>query len=209
MNLVESDIPKALLKVIPAEIAIQGNILQIEKNTHLFHYGENADYLYFVIKGELRAIRYQLNGQKSILMRATNYEFFATSSLCLDTYSCSGFAPITTTLWRMPKNRFYQLLEMSAILGKQFSLALSKELKKQCGRVERLRLRTNQERILHFINCEASDGITLELDMPLSIWAEELGVEPESLYRTLANMKNIGLIERNRRLVKILATKKK
>ncbi|MBA5249167.1 MAG: Crp/Fnr family transcriptional regulator, partial [Gammaproteobacteria bacterium] len=160
-----------------------------------------------VSKGELRAIRYQLSGQKSTLMRATDYEFFATSSLCLNTYSCDGFAPVKTTLWRIPKDKFYQLLEVSAILGKQFSLALSKELKKQCGRIERLRLKTTQERILHFINCEAHDGVILELNMSLSVWAEELGIEPESLYRTLAKMENIGLIKRNRRLIRILESK--
>ncbi|BAS68361.1 Crp/Fnr family transcriptional regulator [Bathymodiolus septemdierum thioautotrophic gill symbiont] len=208
MNLVESDIPKALLSVVPAEIAIKGSMLQVEKNTYLFHCGENSDYLYFVIKGELRAIRYQLSGQKSTLMRATNYEFFATSSLCLDTYSCDGFAPVKTILWRIPKDKFYQSLGVSATLGKQFSLALSKELKKQCGRVERLRLKTIQERILHFINCEAPDGITLGLNIPLLVWAEELCVEPESLYRTLANMENIGLIKRNRRRIRILKSKK-
>ena len=53
MNLVESDLPETLLDVIPVEIAIQGSLLQVEKKTYLFHSGENADYLYFVIKGDL------------------------------------------------------------------------------------------------------------------------------------------------------------
>jgi len=81
---------------------------------------------------------------------------------------------------------------------------LSKELKKQCGRIERMRLQTGKERILHFINCETSDGVTLHLETSLSVWAEELGIEPESLYRTLSDMEKDGIIKRNKRDIRVL-----
>jgi len=205
MSLSESDVQKTVLDVLPEEVVMKGKIFQVEKNTYLFHCGECIDRLYFVMNGELRAIRHQLGGQKSIMMRANGGEFFAAASLCLNNFPCDGFAPIKTRLWSISKIEFYQLLETSSELGKQFALALSKELKKQCGRLERLRLPTAREKILHFISCETADGFQIELETSLSVWADELGVAPESLYRTLAEMEKAGEIERNRRFIRVLA----
>ena len=196
----------ALQQALPPSVIQRGKVSRVAANCYLFHCGDPIDRLHYVIEGELRAIRHQANGQKSIMMRANQQEFFAAASLSMQCFPCDGFAPVDTLLWSIEKPVFYQLLETSAELGKLFSLALSRELKKQCGRLERMRLSTAQERIVHFIQCETQNGQTLELNTPLATWAEELGIEPESLYRTLSNMQKQGLITRNKRNIQMLQT---
>ncbi len=207
MNESQQDHPDAILQSLPRPVIEQGRQERLGKNQYLFHYGDPIERLYLVLEGELRAIRHQVDGQKAIMMRAGPGEFFAAASLGLECFPCDGLAPVDTRLWSISRNRFSQLLATSAELGQRFSLALAREIKKQCGRVERLRLQTARERILHYISCETADGKTLQLSIPLSSWADELGVEPESLYRSLAAMTRDGLIERDRRCIRIRDTK--
>lgn len=203
MNEKPSDHQDSVLQSLPRPVIEQGRLEHLGKNQYLFHCGEPIDRLYLVLEGELRAIRHQADGQKAIMMRAGPGEFFAAASLCLDSFPCDGLAPVDTRLWSIPKSQFNHLLATSAELGQRFSLALAREIKKQCGRVERLRLQTARERILHYISCETEDGKTLQLATSLSTWADELGVEPESLYRSLSAMARDGLIERQRRCIRI------
>ena len=55
--------------------------------------------------------------------------------------------------------------------------------------------------MLHYLNCELTGpgGATLSLDIPLAEWADDLGLEPETLYRTLAELEKKGRIEREPR----------
>lgn len=192
------------MQLLPEDVIDKGQVSEIQKGTHLFLCGEPIDRLFFVIEGELHAVRHQINGQKSIMMRATSGEFFASASLSLDVFPCDGYVPMDSQLWSIGKADFYQMLSMSAELGKLFSLALTKELKKQCGRVERYRLPSAKERILHFISCETADGKHLQLSCSLQHWAEELGIEAESLYRTLKQMETAQIIQRNKREITLI-----
>lgn len=159
---------------------------------YLFRCGAEVNQLYYLIEGELRALRHQPNGQKAVMMRATTGEFFAAASLLTDGYPCDALAPVQTRVWVMPKSGFLQALSEKVELGQWFALSLAKELKRQCGRVERSRLRAVRDKVMHFITCETSDGHRLTLSTNLQDWADELGVEPESLYRTLKQMELAG-----------------
>jgi DNA-binding MarR family transcriptional regulator len=87
----------------------------------------------------------------------------------------------------------------------RFSQFLALAMRRQCARYERLRLKRAGERVLHYLNCELTGpaGADLELDIPLAEWADDLGLEPETLYRALADLEKKGLIAREPRSRKI------
>lgn len=164
---------------------LQGHAKEVfvPRNQYLFQCGDSINSLYLVLEGEMRALRHQPGGQKSIMMRATDGEFFAAASLTLDRYPCDGCAALDSTLLAIRQSDFTRLMDTTPKLARYFGIALSYELKKQCGRLERLRLPTVRERILHYVNCETRDGCSLQLDFPLTLWAEELGVHGKAQRR--------------------------
>jgi hypothetical protein len=88
-----------------------------------------------------------------------------------------------------------------------FVAALAANSRRQCSRLERSRLKRARDRVLHYLVCESMPGSPLALTMPLSSWAVELGLEPETLYRTLRELEQEGLISRNRRAISLASSK--
>ncbi len=58
---------------------------------------------------------------------------------------------------------------------------------------ERLSLRTAEDRIIHFIETEGTNG-QLVLTQSKKSWAAEMGLTHEALYRTLRSMTEDGLL---------------
>lgn len=181
-----------------------GTILQLKKNDFIFHCGDTVEHFYYVIDGELQALRYQNEGREAIMMRATNGEFFAAASMALENYPCAGKAASESRVLKIAARVFNQQMAKSSQLAQAFSMNLAKDLKKQCGRLERLRLSSLEDRVLHFIACETHDGKTLDLTMPVSAWANELGAEPESLYRSLKKLQDKGIIQRDKKQIVVI-----
>ncbi len=98
---------------------------------------------------------------------------------------------------------FLTLLQTNLDLSTAFARMLAGNLKRQCGRLERMRLTSAKDRVLHYIACESRDGRHLELPFTLAHWAAELGIEPESLYRTLSQLEKACLIHRDGRQIEL------
>ena len=147
------------------------------------------------------ALRYQFDGKPVVMMRSISGEMFAPASINMPCYPCSGVATEASTLLQIPTSAFTEHLQGNPDFSRYYIDALSQDLKKQCANSERLRLKSIRERVLHFIVCESPGGDEVVLSHPISQWADSLGVEPESLYRTLSGMQKEGLIYRvNRRI---------
>lgn len=184
-------------------LAEQGRMLDIPAKTTVFRSGDATAALYYVVSGELQALRYLPDGRQAIMMRAGKNEFFAAASINLDCYPCNAYAPVDTRLIALAMNRFLTLLESDPRLATAFARALALNLKHQCGRLERMRLTSAKDRVLHYIACESLDGKSLTLSFPLVHWASELGIEPESLYRTLAQLEKAGIIRRDKTSIEL------
>jgi CRP/FNR family transcriptional regulator len=70
-----------------------------------------------------------------------------------------------------------------------------KNARRQCSRYERVRLRRAEDRIVHYLITEGGADGSVTLEGPLTDWAAELGLQPESLYRALARLRAEGRIE--------------
>jgi len=189
--------PKSLLKA--------SRPLSLKKGESLFQQEDSVDALFYIIEGELIALRYQSDGKPAIMMRNSQGEIFAPASMSMSTYPCSAMATQPSKLLKIPMSVINEHLATHSEFATYFILALANNLKKQCARSERLRLKSAKERVLHYISCESPCGTEVTLSCPVSRWADELGVEPESLYRTLKGMEQEGLIERNKQKITLIS----
>ncbi len=191
------------LEPFPEALLNAAKIVQLRKGDFLFHCGDLVDSVFFVLEGEVRGLRTLRNGNSVVMMRAGENEFFATASLIMRHFPCSAYAAVRSRVLRIPRNSFEEAMEESGDFACYFAICLSKSLKQQCSLAERLRLKSARDRILHYIACESSSGKSVTLKTSLASWADELGIEPESLYRTLSEMESAGEITRSGKSIEL------
>lgn len=184
----------------PHELLRQSKEIRLAKNERLFSMGDTIDRVFFVTGGELRAVRHLADGTEAVMMRAHSGEFFAMAGMFLPTYPCDAVASTTSQLLAFPREAFQQAIANDAGLASALVRAMAGVVKTQCGRVERLRLKRVRDRVAHYLACESRDG-TVHLNMPLLEWADELGSEPETLYRVLRELEAEGSITRDGRTI--------
>lgn len=174
----------------------------LEKGERLFTTGDKIERIYFINKGELRALRCLQDGSKAALMRALDGEFFALASLFMPNYPCDAIAARKTELLAFPHSVFIQALETDPLFSSALLKTMAFDIKTQCARVERLRLKRIRDRVVHYLSCESRDG-KVDLQIPILAWADELGAEPETLYRVLAELEKENTISRSGRHVEL------
>lgn len=173
----------------------------VEPGDFLFRLGDTPRDLYLVAEGEARARRYGTDGAEIVMQRSRSGELFAEAGLVAPRYSCEGYCPSASRVFRIPLATIKQQIASDGDFALRFAQFLALAMRRQCARYERLRLKRAGERVLHYLNCELTGpaGADLELDIPLAEWADDLGLEPETLYRTLADLEKKGLIAREPR----------
>ena len=188
---------------LPESLLKASRSLSLKKGESLFQQDDSVVSLFYIIEGELIALRYQRDGKPAIMMRNTSGEMFAPASMNMPSYPCSAVASLSSRVLQIPVSIIQKHLESNNKFATFYIQSLADNLKKQCARSERLRLKSAKERVLHYISCESTSSTEITLSCPTSKWAEELGIEPESLYRTLAEMEKEGVIERDKRCIRI------
>ncbi len=175
--------------------------ITISAKDYLFRLGDAPRSLYLLVEGEARARRFGTDGAEIVMQRSRTGELFAEAGMVAPHYSCEGYCPIDSRIIRLPIATLKQQIASNGDFALRFSQFLAMTMRRQCARYERLRLKRASERILHYLNCELTGpaGGDLELDIPLADWADDLGLEPETLYRALADLEKKGLIAREPR----------
>lgn len=188
---------------LPPALLDQARPLALARGEHLFRQDDPVRHLYFVQAGELKAIRPQLDGSQAVMLRGRAGEFFAESALATTRYVCHAEAVCPSRVLAFPADAFRAALAEDGELALTFALAMAAHARRQCSRQERLRLKRARERVLHLLTCEADNAGRLVWRAPLAEMAEELALEPETLYRTLGELEQEGIIERERRVIRL------
>ena len=193
-----------LPEYIPAAMRERAVVRDLARGDHLFRRGEPVEWLAFVLEGELKAVRYQPDGAESVMVRGLPGEFFAEASLATGHYVCDGIAKRASRVALWPADEVQRMLGESGEFALGFAMAIARQSRKQCSRYERLRLKRARDRVMHYLNCEVPVGVDVTLSPSLVELAAELGLEPETLYRTLAELEEEGIITRSRRTLRVL-----
>lgn len=149
----------------------------------VFDRGAPIAWLHRVEEGEVRLVRYGEEGKPVVLQRARKGAFLAEASLFSDRYHCSAEATGPARLRRYRASDVKEAFAADPAFATAWAAYVSLEVQRMRVRAEILSLRTIQERL---------DAWALLNNQPLpqrGSWrwlAEEIGVAPEALYRTLA-----------------------
>ncbi len=178
--------------LIPETLRLEAMQIDAPSSQTLFRTGDPVRYVYLVISGEARLVRWDRHGGEIILQRSRG-GFVAEASLDSRKYHCDGIASEATIILEFPASAFRAALEYDSVFRKAWQSQLAKEVRKLRAQCERLSLNNAADRITHYIEAEGTDG-ALTLTNSRKSWAAELGLSHEALYRTLRRMQDEGLL---------------
>lgn len=157
------------------------------KGDHLFHRDDPACMLFLITGGCVNLVRFQADGNQSLLQRSTAGTVLAEASLFSERYHCDAVAMAATESLLVPVPTVRKMLEDDLIFAGEWMAHLSRELVSARKRSEIAALRTVSARLDAWIAWNDS-GFPARGD-----WrglADEIGVSPEALYREISRRRH-------------------
>jgi CRP/FNR family transcriptional regulator len=175
----------------------------------LFIEGDNAEYVFRVLKGRVHLTTSGAAGPASMLRVATEGDFLGISSALLQRpYEGIAVAAVPTTVEAISRELFLQVLNHIPGFGAKIAAALAGEYSEIVEHSKRLQLVGNtQERIARLlVGCIGGDGPGVPFEMPYT--HDEIGGmigrSRETVTRTFTLFKQRGIINLDDRMLKIL-----
>ena len=178
-----------LPSLLPEALRTSASRVSLVDRQMLFHQGEPVEYIYYVLRGELLAVRYLPDGTEAVMQRARAGEFFAQSAIAVSHYACDARATSATDVARLPVRRLKESLTSDGTFALAFAAQLASDLRRQCTRVERLRIKRARDRILHFLVCE---GTLPERGLRVVDLSQEIGLDASTVSRTITELRATG-----------------
>lgn len=164
----------------------------VEAGQGLFARGAVPERVFWVERGEVRLQRASADGRMIVLQRVRQ-GFLAEASLQAAAYHCDAWVAHAGLVWSFPRPHLLSALAGSNALALWWAGRLAQQLRDARLRCERLALHSARERVLHALETEGQRGV-LTLPALRKDWADELGLTPEALYRTLAALQREGVV---------------
>jgi CRP-like cAMP-binding protein len=174
-----------LLAALPATLRGEARLRQLDNGDSVFRRGDHPRAMFAVLAGEVKLARTSAAGTEVVLQR-TRRGLLAEASLDQVRYHCDAVAVLPSELFAISRGAFRAALADEDFREHWLALLL-RELRRVRAQNERLSLKTAEQRIIHAIEAEGTDGVLI-LTQSRKNWATELGLTHEALYRTLARM---------------------
>lgn len=155
----------------------------LEVGETLFRRGDRVRRFHRIERGEVRLIRYQSSGGAVVLQTAFSGAALAEASLFARTYHCDAVASEASATISVSVESFRQFLAGNATANEQWMSHLGRFAQEARFRAEMLSMKTVNERLDAWLDWKQA------LLPERGAWralADEIGVTPEALYRTLA-----------------------
>jgi len=168
------------------------------RNAALFHRGEPSDRLFVVADGRVKLFRESADGQESVVAICGAGESFAEAAIMqLETYPVNASAIEDSRLLVIPAADFLQKVRENAQLNENVMSVMSSRLRQLVRVVEQRTAKSSTERLATFlVQMVPEDQIdaTVQLPMDKATIAANLGMQPETFSRSLAKLRNFGVI---------------
>lgn len=187
------------LDSLPAALRSAATFQNLVAGQVLFHEREPAQAIYAVAVGRFRLVRYTSEGQLIIFRVVRAGESFSESALFSDTYNCNAIAEVPSRVIAYPKQVLLNVIQERPDFALSFMERFERKSQWLKSLIELRSIRSARDRVLQYLLTLArSSTTTLTFDRPLKNVASELGLSPEVLYRTLAQLEREGIIARTR-----------
>lgn len=172
--------------------------------TVLFHHGDAYRGFYLLLEGSVHIYRLSASGRMLVLHVIRPGESFAEVPLfearANRTYPATAETLEDSTLLFIPARRFLQFVDARPRSCLHMLGLMAQRQREAVRQLDALSLQNVQGRLArhitrHMPEAPAVDPLTMELDVPKSVLAAELGTVPETLSRALRALEEKDLIQ--------------
>ena len=202
-----SDLPREAV----LEIAAFAVPRLLAKGDCLFREGESCGGFYVVQCGAINVHRVSAFGKEQVIAVFRPGQSFAEAALVGEgTYPANACAIEPSTVLRVPKTDFLELLRREPELALRMFASMSQHLRGLVALLDDLRLKDVESRLAHWLlkRCPSPRGNTpveIKLEGTKKALAAELGTASETLSRTLAKFRERKLIQSSSKMITIVA----
>lgn len=168
----------------------------------LFCQGDDTKAVFGVERGVMRLVRHAACGRTVVLYRAECGGTFAEAALFSPRYHCDAVAEVASRVVGFPTAVLRDHMRDCADLAMAVAARLARQVQGLRAQVELRNIRSAEERVMAalVLRGEAQGG-QVDLRDRLKLFAAEIGLTHEALYRTLRRLENEGRIERRGGLI--------
>lgn len=172
-------------------------VRRYERNAVLFLKGEPASRFFVVLEGWVRLFRETIDGQESTIGIFGQGESVAEAAM-LDSGSYPVSCSVITRarLLTVPAGNFLEQIRLNPELALNLLAAMSRHLRRLVHQVEQLTNRSSLQRVADFLVRMCPPGerrAEIELPLDKALVAARLGMQPETLSRSLARLRDSGV----------------
>ena len=205
-----ADVPADDLKKI-ARIALPR---RTERGEYLFREGDPARGFFIVRKGAVSIHRIGADGAEKVIHVFRQGTSFAEGTLGNEAnYPAGARAVEESELLFIPRTEFLALLRADADIALRIIGSMSQHLRLLVNALEDLQGKDVETRLMNWLlkRCPhplATSPVEIALDVTKSVLASELSTRNETLSRALAKLRDIGQIEVEGKVIRILSPQK-
>jgi CRP-like cAMP-binding protein len=179
------------------ELLAAASVRRLASNSVLFLQDEPAARFYVVLEGWVRLYRETADGHESVIAVFTRGESFAEAAIFQ-----SGIYPVNAAIVEdarllvIPADSFVRQLRGNPDLCLNILASMSVLLRRLVQQIEHLTVRSSVERLADFLvrlTPDDENDAVLELPWDKALIAARLGMQPETLSRSLAKLRRVGV----------------
>ena len=174
----------------------------VSRGELLFVQGDPVNYFFVVLDGWVKIYRIAPSGGETVVAVFTRGQSFAEAAAFVGgRFPASGEAVTEGRLLCVHSGNLLRLIRENAEIGLAMLASTSMHLHMLVQQIEQLKAHTGAQRVAEFLSSQCMDQTgTCRLNLPYdkTLIAGRLGLQPESLSRAFAKLKQIGVsIEQN------------
>lgn len=176
--------------------------LKLKAGDNLFRHGQPAERFFFLREGLVKLYRLSPDGDEKIIEIMRPGETFAEAVMFMGNqgrYPVNAEAVSEARLYSFDQKTFLKLLRESSEACFGLLASMSRRLHMLVNQIESLTLQNATYRLVAYlldqIPADSKNASEVQLNTPKGVIAARLAIQPETLSRILARLRNGGLIE--------------
>ncbi len=186
-----------LPKGVAEELLRQSAVRHYDRGTTVFLQGEPAASAFIVLEGWVKLIRFASNGAEAIVGCFTAGQSFGEAVVLQEVpFPVTAEAVTDCRLAHVQARVLFEMMDRRPEVARAILASMYVHLHALVSQIEQLKARTGAQRVAEFLlelchDAEGSCSVRLPYDKVLI--AGRLGMKPESLSRTFARLRKVGV----------------
>ncbi len=184
-------------------------VLQLQEGERLFDHGQHATRFFLLCSGQIKLFRLSADGMEKVIDIIHPGQTFAEAVMFMrgHSYPVNADALVASEVASFDNNAFLELLRESTETCFRLLGDMSQRLHALLNDIDHLTLQNATGRLLSYLACalpaDAEGGTAIELNVPKSVLASRLSIQPETFSRILANLQRDGVLSVHGRVLRV------